>query len=72
MDYADDVDDNVFLFKRYGKAICHPATPFVNSRTDIHLWNREQDLPEFEKNFVIAPDVDPAVRAQIFSIIETH
>jgi hypothetical protein len=61
MDYANDIDDSVFLFTRYGKAIWHPPTPFVNARTDVHLWERNRDLPEFKKNFVIAPDVDPAV-----------
>jgi hypothetical protein len=72
MDYANNINDSVFLFARYGKAICHPPTPFINARTDIHLWNRDRDLPEFEKKFVTAPDVDPAIRAQVILIIESH
>ena len=72
MDYSNDIDESVFLFERYGKAICHPSAPFSNARSDIHLWDRERDLPEFEKNFVIDPDADPAIRARIISIIESY
>jgi hypothetical protein len=44
--------------------------PFINVRTDIHLW--ERNLPEFEKNFAIGLDVLPATRASIIAIIESH
>jgi hypothetical protein len=72
MTYSNDIDENIFVFEQYGKAICHPAAPFVHTRTDIHLWDRTRDLPEFDKNFVIAKDVDPAVRCSIVAIIESH
>jgi hypothetical protein len=72
MDYSNDIDESVFLLARYDKAICHLSTPFSNTRSDIHLWDRERDLPEFEKNFVIGSDVDPAIRARIISIIESY
>jgi hypothetical protein len=72
MDYSNDIDDSVFEFKQFGQAICHPPEPFLNSRTDIHLWERERDLPEFTKNFVIGDDVEPATRQAIVDIIESH
>ena len=72
MDYSNDIDESVFLFERYGKAICHPSAPFSNARSDIHLWDRERDLPEFEQNFLIGSDVDPAICARIISIVESY
>jgi hypothetical protein len=67
VDYSDDIDGDVFLFEQYGKAACQPTTPFTNTREDIHLWDRDRDLPEFTKNFVIGPDVPthdrPCMRA---------
>ena len=72
LDYANDIDDSVFEFEQYGKAICHPPEPFINVRTDIHVWERERDLPEFNKNFVIGLDVTPETRAAIVDIIESH
>jgi hypothetical protein len=72
MDYSNDIDDSVFEFQQFGNAICHPPEPFVNVRTDVHLWDRERDLPEFAKNFVIGTDVSPAIRASIVAIIEPH
>jgi hypothetical protein len=33
MEYSDDIDESVFLFERYGKAICHPPVPFSNARS---------------------------------------
>jgi hypothetical protein len=72
VDYSNDIDESVFEFEQYGKAICHPPEPFTNVRTDIHLWDRERDLPEFTKNFNISPDVDPAIRTAIVDIIESH
>jgi hypothetical protein len=72
MDYSNDIDDSVFEFQQFGNAICHPPEPFVNVRTDIHLWDRDRDLPEFAKNFVIGTDVSPAIRASIVAIIESQ
>ena len=41
----DDVDEGVFIFKQYGRAIfcSKPWEPGV--RTDIIHFNREQDMP---------------------------
>ena len=72
MDYSNDVDESIFLFEKFGKAICILPTPFSNPRTDIHLWNQSRDSLEFTKNFVIAPDVDPSARSAIVSVIENH
>jgi hypothetical protein len=66
------IDESVLFSERYSKAICHPPFPFSNAHSDIHLWDRERDLPEFEKNFVIGSDADPAIRAHIISIIESY
>jgi len=72
MDYSNDIDESVFEFEQFGKAICHPPEPFINVRTDIHVWERERDLPEFTKNFVIGIDVAPEIRTAIVDIIESH
>jgi hypothetical protein len=70
MDYSNDIDDSVFEFQQFGNAISHPPEPFVNVCTDIHLWDRERDLPEFAMNFVIGTDVSPAIHASIVAIID--
>jgi hypothetical protein len=59
------------------QAVCRPAIPFVNHRTDIHVWDihvwdKTRDASKFTKKFVIRPNVDPAVRKRIVDIIETH
>jgi hypothetical protein len=72
MDYSDDIDENIFLFERYGKAICQPPEPFAIERTDIHQWDPVRDQAEFDKNFVIASDANPSVRSAIVAIIESH
>ena len=72
MDYSNDIDESVFEFEQFGKAICHPPEPFINVRPDLHVWERERDLPEFTKNFVIGIDVVPEIRTAIVDIIESH
>jgi hypothetical protein len=72
MDYSKDIDERVFLFEHYSKAICYPSSPFSNARSDIHLWDRECNLPEFEKSFVIGSDANPAIRAHIISIVDSY
>ena len=72
IDYSNDIDESVFEFEQFGKAICHPPEPFINVRTDIHVWEKERDSPEFNKNFVIGLDVAPEIRDKIVDIIESH
>ena len=72
VDHANDIDDSVFEFEQCGKAICHLPAPFLKVCTDIHLWEHERDLPEFDKNFVIGLDVAPEIRTAIVDIIESH
>jgi hypothetical protein len=72
IDYSDDLDESVFLFERYGRALRCPLVPHLNERTDIHLWDSTRDQAEFEKNFVIDPNAAPPIRAAIVDIIQSH
>jgi hypothetical protein len=72
IDYSDDLDESVFLFERYGRALSCPPVPHLNERTDIHLWDSNRDQAEFEKHFIIDPDAAPPIRAAIVDIIQSH
>ncbi len=72
MDYSNDIDDSIFEFEQFGRAICHPPEPFSNIRTDIHLWDPDRDMPELTKNLKIGTAVDPKTRAAITDIITSH
>jgi hypothetical protein len=72
LDYSNDLDESVFLFERYGKAVGHVPFAFSNPRTDIHVWDSARDTPEFTKNFVIGPNVDVGTRQSIIAIIQSY
>jgi hypothetical protein len=74
MDYSDDIDDSVFIFKRYGKAMRRKKIPFKQTRDshDIHLWDTARDQQEFDKDFRINPDIDASTKETVAGIIESY
>jgi hypothetical protein len=62
----------VFEFEQHGKAFCHQPEPFCIERDDIHIWNRGRDFAEFEKNVGANANADPAVKASVIAIVESH
>jgi hypothetical protein len=74
MDYADDVDDNVFVFEQYGKSMRRSVPPFQQTRlaSDIRTWDPLCDQAEFDKNFCINPDVSSEIKAAVIDIIQNY
>jgi hypothetical protein len=72
MDYGSNIDDSVFLFEIFGKAIVQKPLKFVNNRTDIHTWDHDRDITKFTKNFVSGPTASPHMKLDIISIIQEY
>jgi hypothetical protein len=72
LDYSNDLDELVFLFEQYGKAVGHVPFAFSNPRTDIHVWDSARDTPKLTKHFVIGPNVDVGTRQSIIAIIQSY
>jgi hypothetical protein len=74
MDYADDVDGNVFVFERFGKSMRRQKNPFVQTRDiqDIQVWDALRDQAEFDENFKIDPNIDEDIRTSVTDIIQTY
>jgi len=72
LDLTNNIDDNLFLFPRYGSALLHPKMPFKVTRTDIYLFDAERNMAEFEASFKISEDIDPAIKAKVRDIIQSR
>jgi hypothetical protein len=72
LDYSNDMDDGVFLFEKFGKAIIQTPLIFKNECTDIHTWDAGRDTAKFEKDFIIGSNVAADVCAEIISIIQQY
>ena len=67
MDYADDMDNSIFVFERYGKAMRPQKIPVQHTHpdSDIHVWDTLRDQNKFDKDFHINPDIDKDIRAAV-------
>jgi hypothetical protein len=73
LDYGNEIGDEYFIFKRYGKALAFdPSSRLPPARTDVHLWNAERDQVEFDRNITIPQGLAPDLRQELISIITDY
>ena len=69
VDLTNDIDDDLFLFPRYGAALLKRREPFEITRDDIYMFDMERDLAELDAGFKIGDDVDDDITEQVRDII---
>lgn len=52
----NEFDDDLFVFPQYGNALSRPTQAFAIDRTDLRLFQADQDMDEFAKGFRIGGD----------------
>jgi hypothetical protein len=72
LDYGDDIDDDLLIFRQYGKSIMHVPTAVASTRTDVHFWDRTRDTPEFEKNIRIGAHAAVDTRSKIETLVQRY
>ena len=72
IDYANDIDEDLFIHKQYGKSLLQQTTPKdIPPRDDLQLWDNDF-LPELTTNLKIGSDASPEIKAQIITIIKDN
>ena len=68
----DDVDEDLYLFKSFGKCVKHSSSWQPRLRSDLIHWNESLDSPELERDFRIGDQVDGVTRRSVLSIIKSN
>ena len=68
----NDVDEDLYLFKTFGKCIKSSLSWKPHLRSDLIRWNESLDLLELERDFRLGDQVDDFTRRSILSIIESN
>ena len=67
----DDIEDGVFEFKQYGKAVYRQSEPWIDSnREDRIVYNEEEDKIKMDANIKIGATVASANRSHIQGIVK--
>jgi hypothetical protein len=71
-EYADDIGDDVFVCRKYGKSLRHSTVVEVEDRTDVHLWDEVRDRPELEQGLRVGADATPELKECLARIIKAY
>ncbi|MGH7974284.1 MAG: reverse transcriptase family protein, partial [bacterium] len=69
---TNDIDDDLFEFRKFGKSLKRSTAVDVPPRDDIHLWNEERDHEELHKNLRVGSGVDDTTRERLTTIIKSY
>ena len=74
IEYSDDIDDGVFDFETYGRAVFRPKTRWTpgDSRDDIIEFIAEKHSEELTKNFKVGENVSQEVKERLITIIKKY
>ena len=73
VDNLDNIEDGLFDYRQYGKAVFRPATHWKDrERNDIIEYSEEKDKIEFEKNIRIGKDVKREHTSIIYGIVKKY
>jgi len=73
VDNLDNIEDGVFNYRQYGKAVFCPAKHWKDRKlNDIIEYSEEKDKIEFEKNIRIGKDVKREHKSIIHGIVKKH
>ena len=68
----DDVDEDLYVFKTFGKSMKRSSHFIPRPRSDLILWNKSVDEPELLRDLLIGDDVDAAIRHKVINIIQNN
>ena len=68
----DDVDEDLYLFKPFGKCVKRSSSWELRIRSDLIHWNESLGSPELERIFCVRYKVDDFTRRCAISIIKTN
>ena len=66
----NDVDDDLYVLKHYGKEMIRSPTWTPRPRNDLILWNESSFLPELNKYLRINTSMDHIIKHAILTIIK--
>jgi hypothetical protein len=73
LDYGDEIDDDMFIFRQYGRSLLRP--PYgktIPERDDIILWDSSVHQAEFDEVITIPDHVPDNIKAELTSIIHDN
>ena len=65
----NDVDEDLYVFKSFGKSMKLPSHHTPRPRSDLILYEKYVDEPELFRDLHIVNDVDVAIHHNIINII---
>ena len=68
----DDVNEDLYVFKSFGKSMIFWSHFTPRPRSDLILWDKSVDEPELLRDLHIGNDVDSAIRHKIINIIQDN
>ena len=68
----DDVDEDLYIFKSFGKSMKHSSHFTPRPHSDLILWDKSVDEPELLRDLLIGDDVDAAIHHKIVNIIQDN
>jgi hypothetical protein len=72
-DYGSELDDDLFIFPRFGKSLRRPErVREVPLPTDIRMWNPDTDQDEFDKMFAIPVMLDPQLCTELVAVLQDN
>jgi hypothetical protein len=71
-DCYKDVDEDIFVFPRYGRCLARPKSNYRVERTDVIMWDQEKHGAEFNRLVTIKDQVDSNIAEELRCIIRRH
>ena len=67
-----DVDDEIFVFLPYGRALAKVGYNHGRKRTDIIKWDKHKHQAEYDSVITISPTLPGKIRTKLQSIIQSN
>jgi hypothetical protein len=71
-DCYKDVDEDLFIFPRYGRCLARPKSNYQVFRDDVIKWDRSKHEAEFNRLVTISNQVDGPIASELKSIIQRY
>ena len=68
----DDIDEDVYVFKSFGKSMRRLQNFVSSPRFDLILWNKSVNQPEFLRDLHIGNYIDAILHKSIIDIIHDN
>jgi hypothetical protein len=71
-DCYKDIDEDIFVFKKYGRCLAKPKLDYQVLREDIITWDGQKHQREFDKLITIRQDLDKNIATSLTNIIKRN